>query len=75
MSRSDVGRTAYSPAEFSAACGKSKTWAYRLLYSGKLKAVTQFGHILIPATEMDRLLSAAKPYDPQPRKAKSKEAA
>lgn len=60
-------RAAYSPAQFAAACGKSATWTYRLLYAGKLKAVTKFGRLLIPATEMNRLMATAEPYDPQPK--------
>ncbi len=61
-------RAAYSPAEFAASCGRHGSWAYRLLYAGKLKAVTQLGRILIPATELERVLSLAEPYDPNPRK-------
>lgn len=60
-------RAAYSPAEFAASCGKHPTWAYRLLYAGKINAVTSLGRILIPATELTRVLSEAKPYDPQPK--------
>jgi hypothetical protein len=56
-------RAAYSPAEFAASCGKHKTWTYRLIYAGKLRAVTNLGHILIPATELDRVLASAEPYN------------
>jgi hypothetical protein len=63
-----TSRAAYSPAEFAASCGKHPTWAYRLLYSGKVKAITELGRILIPASELDRIMGFAKPYDPQPRK-------
>lgn len=30
-------RAAYSPAEFAATCGRHPSWAYRLLYGGKIK--------------------------------------
>jgi hypothetical protein len=63
-------RAAYSPAEFARACGKHPTWAYRLLYAGKLKAVTKVGRLLIPATEMDRIMAFAEPYNPKPRNKK-----
>lgn len=63
-------RKAYSPAEFALACGRHPSWAYKLLYSGKLKAVTELGRILIPASEMDRLMATAAPYDPKPKKLK-----
>jgi hypothetical protein len=58
-------RAAYSPREFAAKCGKHPTWAYRLLYDGKIQAVTQLGRILIPAAELSRVLAAAEPYNPQ----------
>jgi hypothetical protein len=63
-------RAAYSPAEFAASCGRHPSWAYRLLYAGKVNAVTDLGRVLIPARELERILSCAAPYNPQPRKAK-----
>jgi Helix-turn-helix domain len=61
------GRAAYSPAEFAATCGRHASWAYRLLYSGKIRAVTQLGRILIPAAELERVLNLAQRYDPKPK--------
>jgi hypothetical protein len=63
-------RAAYSPAEFAATCGRHPSWAYRLLYGGKIRAVTELGRILIPASELERVLGFAQPYDPKPRKPK-----
>ena len=65
-----ISRAAYSPAEFAATCGRHASWAYRLLYGGKIRAVTELGRILIPAAELERVLNSAQPYDPKP-KAKS----
>jgi hypothetical protein len=62
------GRAAYSPAEFAASCGRHPSWAYRLLYRGKVKVLTDLGRILIPASELERVLSSAAPYNPKPRK-------
>jgi len=62
-----TSRAAYSPAEFAAACGKHPSWAYRLLYANKLKAVTELGRILIPASELERVLGLAGPYNPKPK--------
>lgn len=61
------GRAAYSPAEFAATCGRHPSWAYRLLYGGKIHAITQLGRILIPAAELERVLNLAERYDPQAR--------
>lgn len=60
-----VNRAAYSPAEFAAACGRHPTWTYRLLYSGKLHAITQLGRLLIPKSELERVLSLAQRYNPK----------
>lgn len=62
-----TNRAAYSPAEFAASCGRHPSWAYRLLYANKIRAVTELGRILIPATELERVLSLAQPYNPQPK--------
>lgn len=71
---SSSDRAAYSPAEFAASCGKHPTWAYRLLYSGKVRAVTDLGRILIPASELDRVLGCAGPYNrKQPAKPQHEE--
>ena len=66
-----IKRAAYSPAEFAAACGRHPSWAYRLLYGGKVGALTDLGRILIPASELGRVLSNAAPYNPKPRKPKT----
>jgi hypothetical protein len=59
-------QAAYSPAQFAALFGKSAVWAYRLLYAGKVKAITGFGRILIPHDELLKLLSTAATYEGQP---------
>ena len=60
-------RAAYSPAEFAASCGKHPSWAYRLLYANKIRAVTELGRILIPVSELERVLGLAQPYNPKPK--------
>jgi hypothetical protein len=62
-----VDRAAISPAEFAASCGKHASWAYRLLYAGKVRAVTELGRILIPTSELERVLKLARPYNPKPK--------
>jgi hypothetical protein len=58
-------RAALSPCEFAKSFGKHPSWAYRLLYAGKIQAITQFGRILIPATELERVVSTADAYNPK----------
>lgn len=55
-------RLTYSPAEFAALFGKHQTWAYRQLYKGTVKAITRYGRIMIPGSEVDRLLNSAAEY-------------
>lgn len=69
-----TNRAAFSPSEFAAACGRHRTWTYRHLYSGKLKAVTVLGRILIPKSELDRLMATAETYNPKPKKRKAAKA-
>ena len=69
-----TNRAAYSPSEFAAACNRHPSWSYRLLYSGRLKAVTSLGRILIPASEVERVLATAAPYNPKPKKRKAETA-
>jgi hypothetical protein len=66
-------RLALSPAEFAATCGRHPSWAYRLLYANKIRAVSHLGRLLIPATELQRVLSLAQPYDPKPKPEQKRE--
>lgn len=68
-------RAAYSPQEFSALFGKSQTWGYRQIYAGKVQAISQFGRLMIPAGEVERIVKTADEYSgrvtrasPSPRK-------
>ena len=67
-------RVAYSPAEFAELFGKSQTWGYRQIYSGKVTAITQHGRILIPAKDVEKILASAGIYNgiEKPKKAKER---
>jgi hypothetical protein len=56
-------RTGLSPSEFSLLFGKQKVWGYRQIYLGRVKTVTQFGRMMIPRSEVDRILATAAPYN------------
>jgi hypothetical protein len=56
-------RVAFTPGEFAALFGKSQTWGYRQIYAGKVNAITEHGRILIPATEVERILGTAGRYN------------
>jgi len=71
-----ITKLTYTPAEFAELFGKERTWAYRQLYAGKVKAVTEFGRIQIPHSEAQRLLATSGRYEgnPIPRKTRTKKA-
>jgi len=59
---------AFTAAETAAVCGKSPTWAYRKIYSGKFRVVNaEDGQLLIPRSEIERYLGGADKYAPQPK--------
>src|SRR6188472_1772924 len=60
-------RLSLSPKEFSEANGKSPTWGYRQIYSGKVKVISDCGRMLIPRSEVERFLGRAAEYNPQPK--------
>lgn len=60
--KTPLKRVAYTPTEFAAMFGKSQTWGYRQIYAGKVKTITQHGRILIPASEVERILAEAGIY-------------
>jgi len=53
-----------SPTEFATLFGRHYTWAYRQIKAGRIKVVTETGRILIPRTEVDRILNGAHPTAP-----------
>ena len=60
-------RLGYSPKEFSEANGKSATWGYRQIYSGKVKVISDCGRLLIPRSEIECFLARAAEYNPKPK--------
>lgn len=63
MNTQNGDRVAYSPAEFAALFGKEQTWAYRQLYSGKVKAITEHGRTMISVSEVERIVKSAGTYE------------
>ncbi|MEM7146339.1 MAG: hypothetical protein AAF591_14480 [Verrucomicrobiota bacterium] len=57
-----ANRITYSPAEFAALFNRERTWAYRQIYAQKVKTITEFGRIMIPAAEVERVLASAHEY-------------
>jgi hypothetical protein len=58
-------RLALSPREFAAAVGRSPTFAYRAIYRGWIKPISDGVRMMIPHTEVQRFLGRAAEYNPQ----------
>jgi hypothetical protein len=54
---------AFSPREFAALFKKEQSWGYRQIYAGKVKTITEYGRILVPASEVERILASAARYE------------
>jgi len=52
-----------TPREFAALFGRQHIWAYRQVYAGKVKVLTEFGHMMIPSSEVRRVLDGQHVYD------------
>jgi hypothetical protein len=52
-------RVSYSFAEVAAMVGKERTWIYRQVKKGRIRAITGFGTSMIPVTEIERIFGVA----------------
>ena len=59
-------RLILTPAEFGALFGRSKTWAYRMIYRGVIRPLKSTPSVMIPRSEVDRLLADTGEYDGRP---------
>ena len=50
-------RVAYSFKEFAGMVGKEKTWVYRQVKEGRIRAVYGLGIAMVPAEEIERVFS------------------
>jgi hypothetical protein len=57
-------RLGYSPAEFASLFGRSPTWGYRQIYSGRVKPIADCGRIIIPRVEVESVLARRREYNP-----------
>lgn len=53
-------RVAVTPNEFAALFGKATTWGYRAVYTGEVKVIRNMGRMMIPTSEVKRLLASAE---------------
>ena len=51
-------RLAYSIREFAGLIGRHRSWAYRQIAEGKIRTVKGFGAELVPASEIERMLTS-----------------
>jgi hypothetical protein len=53
-------KKAYTPTEFAALFSREKSWTYRLYYAGKIEGIKDYGRLMIPATEADKIQQDTK---------------
>jgi len=58
-----MSQVAFSPREFAALFKKEQSWGYRQIYAGKVTTITEYGRIMIPASEVEKILASAVRYD------------
>jgi predicted site-specific integrase-resolvase len=49
-------RVVLTPTEFADIFGQHYSWAYRQIYAGNIKVISKLDRIMIPRSEVDRLL-------------------
>jgi hypothetical protein len=54
-----LDRAAVTLNECSALFGKETTWSYRLAYKGKLAVIKTMGRMMVPRSEIQRLMGSA----------------
>lgn len=65
-------KVAFSPKEFAALFSKEQSWGYRQIYAGKISTITEYGRILIPAAEVEKILASAGRYEGQKKLPRTK---
>lgn len=65
-------RVTFSPGEFAALFGKSQTCGYRQIYAGRVVAITEYVRLLIPASEVEKILASAGRYEGLKKPAQTK---
>ena len=55
-----------TPTESAALFGRTYTRAYRQIYAGKVQVLTQLGRMMIPKSEVERLLLDKQIYNGKP---------
>ena len=55
-------RVVLTPTEFASLFGRHYSWAYRQIYAGKVKVISKLGRMMIPRSEVDRLLQEKETY-------------
>ena len=68
-------RAALTPNEFAAVMGRQTTWGYRAIYSGRVKIIRGMGRIMIPQSEVKRLLADLETYTGNKKKPAEPQAA
>jgi hypothetical protein len=62
LSKLPPDKVALTPTEFASLFGRSGNWTYRQIYAGKIKVISTLGRIMVPRSEVDRVLEEREIY-------------
>lgn len=65
-------RMAYTLPEFAALFSHERSWAYRQVYCGRVRTISDMGQLLIPREEVERLMNHASIYERSKKLSKNK---
>lgn len=58
-----LDRAAVTLNEFGALFGKSNPWPYRQVYAGRVRVIKELGRMMVPISEIKRLMASAEVYE------------
>jgi hypothetical protein len=57
-----VSKPVYTVSEFAALFNRHKSWAYRLIYAGRIQVISDFGLMMVPSSEVEKIIGTAHRY-------------
>lgn len=60
-------RLAFTPREFADLFNRELSWTYRQVYAGRVHPITEYGRMMIPASEVEKILATAGRYEGRKR--------
>lgn len=56
LEKQETDRVAFDFDEFAKKFGRDRSWTYRQVRAGRIKVISGYGKMMIPASEVERIL-------------------